>query len=367
MNSGDAGTLEVPQLRVPMSHEAPAISSVSPPPSTPQLKPRSSQEIAKAQQAKRRITLNVGVRDSTGRPLNGLGEQDLTILDNSRKQTISSFHEVDGDTAQPPPELILLLDTVNASPETVGIERQGVEKFLRSANGQLPLPVSIIHFWDTGIELSRPSRDGNALAQDLKKLGTSMRVNTVATGFEGLQQRFQSSTRALKEITRYEATKPGRKLLVWIGPGWPLLTPGVFKSDTKAKTAFFNNIVDLNTALRQADITLYSVPLLDMSQGTELHTFVYQDFLKEVDSPKEAESGNLAVQVLAIQSGGIAFDPHGDISALISKCIDDARHWYELSFDSAPAKTPDELHQLEIGVDKPKLTVRTSTGYYAQP
>jgi hypothetical protein len=38
-----------------------------------------------------------------------------------------------------------------------------------------------------------------------------------------------------------------------------------------------------------------------------------------------------------------------------------------LSFDSAPADQPNEYHQLEVKVEKSGLSVRTRSGYYAQP
>ena len=36
---------------------------------------------------------------------------------------------------------------------------------------------------------------------------------------EGYLERFQVSVKQLTEIAVNEATKPGRKLLIWVGPG----------------------------------------------------------------------------------------------------------------------------------------------------
>jgi hypothetical protein len=41
--------------------------------------------------------------------------------------------------------------------------------------------------------------------------------------------------------------------------------------------------------------------------------------------------------------------------------------YYSLTFDSNPAKHPDEYHDLQVKVENPGLAARTRTGYYAQP
>jgi hypothetical protein len=89
--------------------------------------------------------------------------------------------------------------------------------------------------------------------------------------------------------------------------------------------------------------------------------------MKGVESAKQADAGNLSLQVLAEQSGGQAIGPTGDIYAGIARCVADANAYYELSFDSAKADRVDVYHGLQITLDKPGLTARTNTGYYAQP
>jgi hypothetical protein len=104
-----------------------------------------------------------------------------------------------------------------------------------------------------------------------------------------------------------------------------------------------------------------------MNQGNELHAFTYQNFLKGVESAKQADAGNLSLQVLAEQSGGRAVGPTGDIYGAIVRCVADAKAYYELSFDAAAADRVDVYHGVEVRLDRPGLTVRTNTGYYAQP
>ena len=64
-------------------------------------------------------------------------------------------------------------------------------------------------------------------------------------------------------------------------------------------------MVGLSTQLRQARITLYSVDPLVSNQGVG-RTSYYQEFLKGVSKPSQVNVGNLSLQVLAVQSGGLA-------------------------------------------------------------
>ena len=53
-------------------------------------------------------------------------------------------------------------------------------------------------------------------------------------------------------------------------------------------------------------------------------------------------------------------------AGLIAGCVADAKAYYTLSFAAAAADHPNEYHNLQIKIDKPGLTARTRTGYYAQ-
>jgi hypothetical protein len=85
-----------------------------------------------------------------------------------------------------------------------------------------------------------------------------------------------------------------------------------------------------------------------------------------VTKPSQANVGNIGLQVLAVQTGGLVLNSSNDVSALLQRAFVDAAAWYEISFQPVPSE-PNEYHQIEIKVDKPGLTARTRTGYYAQP
>jgi len=98
-----------------------------------------------------------------------------------------------------------------------------------------------------------------------------------------------------------------------------------------------------------------------------LRTTDYKQFLKPVKKAEQADNGDLALQVLATQSGGRVLNSNNDLAGEIATCAADANGYYVLSFEGLPGDGPNEYHALEVKIGKPGLTARTRSGYYAQP
>ena len=349
-------------------YTASAQQTTAAPSSPSQESPAPNAVPATAPEKNSHIVLNVVASDKSGAAISGLQEQDFTLFDNKLTQKIVAFHAVTASTPAPPTEVILLIDAVNARFTTVSYERNEIEKFLRQNNGKLAQPTSIILFEDTKTQvLPEPSRDGNALLATFEKNVTGLRELTRSSGFYGAEDRLQISLKTLGELAAYEATKPGRKLVIWISPGWPLLSGPNIQISGSQQRKIFDSVVMLSTALRQAHMTLYNVDPLGTADAGSIRLTFYEEFLKGLTNPNKAAVGNLGLQVMAVQSGGRVLNASNDITAEINRCVADASAYYELAFDPAPAERPNEYHKLDIKVDKPGLDVRSSTGYYAQP
>jgi VWFA-related protein len=321
---------------------------------------------ARAENTDSGITLNVVVIDKSGKPVTGLQQQDFTVLDDKLPQKILSFHAVEAASSAAPVRVILLVDTVNASFPAVASAREEIAKFLRQNDGKLAQPVSTVFFTDDGAKTqNEPTRDGNAAAALLDKTESNLRTITRASGFYGAAERLNLSLRTLGLIMQEEAPIPGKKLLIWISPGWPMLSgPGV-EISREEQQRLFNLIVGLSTGLREEDITLYNVDPLGTADAGGFRTFFYKDFVKGVKAAKNVQTGNLSLQVLAYQSGGRVLNSSNDVANEIASCVTDANAYYVLSFDSPPPDGPVQYHGLEIKIGKPGLTARTQTGYYA--
>jgi VWFA-related protein len=309
------------------------------------------------------IYLDVVVTPKSGAPVPGLEQKDFTILDNKAPQPITSFKAVQGPDA--PVEIILLIDAVNTAYTNIAYERGEIDKFLRSNGGRLSHPASLAIFTDAGVRMQNTfSTDGNALAASLDQETVALRSITRSAGFYGAEDRFSISMRALAQLGTNEAAHPGRKLIFWISPGWPLLTgPGV-QLDGKQQQRLFAGIVDTSTQLRETRITLYNINPLGANENS-LRTFYYEQFIKGVTKPQQVNVANLSLQVLAVQTGGLVLNSNNDISAMLEQAFRDAGAWYEISFQPA-ASEPNEYHKIEIQVDKPGLIARTRQGYYGQ-
>jgi VWFA-related protein len=313
----------------------------------------------------------VVVTDTSGTQLRGLEQRDFTLLDNKQPQKITSFRAVEGGTAtaDPPVEVVLLVDEVNASFTRVASARTEIVKFLGRNGGQLALPVSMVFLTDSGTTIGKTSsRDGNVLIAELNQTGSGLRTIGRSQGFYGAAERLQLSLHALEQLAVYEATRAGRKLVVWITPGWPLLS-GLSAGwpSSKLQQGLFTSIVALSDELRRARITLYFIDAFGIVDTGELRTSTYKQFLTPVRTVRQAQTGNLALEVLAHQSGGLVLNSSNAVAREIATCIADANAFYVLSFDGLAGDGPNEYHALEIKIDRPGAAARTRSGYYAQP
>ena len=312
------------------------------------------------------IQLNVVVTDKGGKPVSGLTAADFTLLDNNQPSKIVSFRAYNGPAQPPetPVEVIVLFDTVNIGFDAVSYAREQVENFLREDGGRLAQPTAIYWMNNDGVQAqAQPTQDGNALATELETAESRLRTMNRSAGAYGAIERFQFSLKMLGVVAENEAKKPGRKLLIWAGPGWPMLdAPGIDYS-SKAQAAMFGQIVGLSTLLREGQIDLYSVAEGMSGAGT----FAYESYLKGVKKQNQANPANLSLKVLSVQSGGMVMPPTNDLAASIRSCLGDSEVFYTLTFEPPPADGPNQYHELKLKVDKPGLTARTNTGYYDQP
>ena len=319
--------------------------------------------------AEGQIKLDVLVTDAAGRPVAGLQQGDFTLLDDKKPQPILFFRATDGSigqgVAEPPVEVILLIDATNNSLHNIAFERDQISKFLRQHGGHLAQPLTLMIFSERGVQVGpQPSTDGNGLAAEIDKSGSTMHTVPRSGGYDAIE-RVELSLKTLRSIVAVEAQKPGRKMLIWIGPGWPMLQgPGYRESDATQR-ALFNTVVETTRTLREARITVYNVNQLDPS-SVGFADF-YKSFLKGVPSPRQAESGDLSLPVFAIHSGGLVLNTPGDLVSQLNRCVAEAKAYYTLGFNPSKADHTDEYHELDVKISQPGMKVRTNAGYYGEP
>jgi VWFA-related protein len=355
--------------------------------------PRTHEQREARFQAEHRIVLNVEVTDAAGTPITGLEPGDFTLIEDRQPRSIASFRPVEGEAVPVPPQVMLLLDAVNNSSRDLANDRKGVESFLRQSTEPLPYPTAIAVLSDGEITSGALTRDRGALLNELGDLSPSFHpiacangYNPNDTGLRGvgmpagipamapsnsqlncLNERFVTSINALTRFAKSQVDIPGRVILIWIGSGWPLLSDKQFSPDDESlKAGFFSNLVQVSSALRESQVTLDVLLPSSLFRTAESRNAHDDAFFDGVPKQDEVTAASLGLQALAHQSGGQVLIGARNIPAGVAACMADAKSFYELTFDSPPAAQFGEYHSLQVKVDRPGLTVRTNTVYYAE-
>jgi VWFA-related protein len=311
-----------------------------------------------------RMVLDVVVTPKSGPPVSGLQQQDFTLLDNKKPEPITSFSVVKG--AEAPIEVVVLIDTVNADPQELSVERADIDKFFKSNGGHLSFPTSLAILQEAGVAMGEtPTRDGNLLSAALAQTNLGSGVQLKNTGPANDADRAHRCLVAAERLAVREAAIPGRKIILWVSPGWPLVSNANLNYDDKQTTQLFHQAVVMSTLLRRANVTFYSIS----PAGTDAssHQLDYEQFLKGAAKPIQGLPGFTALQVMSVQSGGLALTGSNDIADELERCLADLTAYYELSFDPPPDERRDDLHTLQVKVSQAGDTARTRTLYYSQP
>lgn len=319
------------------------------------------------------VRLDAVVTDKQGKPVTGLHAQDFTVLDDGHPVTLSDFASNDGQAhgidANAISVVLIVFDTVNTSLTDTAYARDQVTAFLKADGGKLSHPVALFMFnGDGAVPIGNVSTDGNSLAAALQAAGSNLHPVTRSQGFYGAEERLNRSLRTLALLTRAAAQQPGRKLMFWLSPGWPLLVGTQSYPSQRDLDLFFHWIVLMSNGLREARVTLFDVNPARNPGEDFIQWNYYKQYLKGVPKASKANAANLALQVLATQSGGGALDSTSKILwQEIASNVAGYDASYSFAFNRPETQHPDEYHPLKITVNNPNLVVHTRQAYYAEP
>jgi VWFA-related protein len=264
------------------------------------------------------IKLDVLATDSDGKTVAGLEPKDFTLLDNGQPRRILSVQAFDGvSKPEPPVQVILVIDTLAIPAGLISNERTSVEAFLRQDGGHLAQPVLIFELAESGLwKIAETSSDGNALAAEVAHNHESALIRSfrgrpgAPPSLEDYEAPFLEGMKALGEIATAERRMPGRKLLLWVGPGWGMGS-GAYAEGTGAREQTLYTIGWFSTLLREARIALYSFSVGE----TDPRSQSYVGYLQGVESAQKASYMNVYRKVLAVQSGGRVLDSTHDLAS----------------------------------------------------
>jgi VWFA-related protein len=237
------------------------------------------------------LQLNVIVTPKSGVPVTSLQKGDFTLTDNKSPRQITSFKVA--SAVQEPVKMILLIDAVNTDFSRVAYVRDQVQKFLKLNGGHLVHPTSIAVLTDKGMQLQKEfTVDGNALRASLDHYTIGLREISRSSGIWGANERLLISLTAMQQLTSYAGSIPGRKIVLWVSPGWPLLSGARIELDGKQQQQIFANVVSFSKELQRSNLTLYSINPLGPDESL-LREDYYENFVKGVSNPNQTDLADL--------------------------------------------------------------------------
>jgi VWFA-related protein len=380
----------------------------------PKLIPRTKAERETRYAVHHRILLTVQVLDATGHVATGLDAKDFTLKINQEAQTIASFKSVADGAATA--HAFLVIDKLNNSARDLAYIRKAIEKLGAGNSGAgnagagkagagnagvarpLPLPTSLVVLTETGAEVRSASRNAQAIADDLAGVTKNFHLrdcteewNNAGLGKNAailspdddkvfsrpatavrisdcLGDKYRLSLTALLEFAHRQENVPGRAILIWIGPGWPISTGKEFDMETPhVRETYFSTLVDASTRLREGQVTLDAVSWPSSLPIAKLNASDWPTLMRGTRNAEQASAGSIAMPVLAHMSGGQVYLRGNNLTQELAACLADGESYYVLGFDSVPSTAPAEFRAIEVTVDKPGYSVRTNTEYYEQP
>jgi len=337
-------------------------------------------------------TVPIVATRSDGSAVNDLHASDLRVFDNKKPQTIRSFELVTplesnsatGATSQRiqlstaeeyPHFTLILLDALNTSWSDQIYARRAVEHLLdhfpagqRVAILVLSDKLYLLHDFSNNVTELRTSlrqfsfrqpyggessSDGGSFSAqstrpnspDLLDLAqaSQARMNNEGTFFQ--RNRTLQTLQALTAIADLTKHVPGRKDLIWISAGFPLI---IYGNRGEFNDSFYGQTEEATRALSTAGLRLYPVDARGLVPSPKAQI--------NIDTMKEMAEG----------TGGKAFYNNNDLAGEVQRAIEDSRLGYLLTYAPNNFKEDGSFHQIRVRASRKGIDLRYRSGYYAE-
>jgi VWFA-related protein len=325
------------------------------------------------------IVLDTVITDKSGARIAGLKAEDITVFDNKQRQT-ATVTEVaaaaPGDSV--PVEAYVVVDEINTPMAMLANERNDFTAYFKRVK-ELPVPTALVFFTVDGLKFQKePSRDPAILMANLEANPTtaqafrttdpsSVETSQTTGSYYTLEAQREKSLQAMNVLGLKLAKRPGRKLVIWMSPGWGDWSFQGSRMSRKNFEDLFSYEAGLSTLLRVARITLYSVD----SGGTDCSTCTqhsrYKGFVKGPASSGDADQNDLMLQALVSKSGGKVLFGRNDMAGMVDECLKDVDGYYVITYPAPATPHQTTFHEIKVQVQKPGAQVRTRWGYFALP
>ncbi len=381
------------------------------------------------------VLVPVQVKGHDGKPLLGLKQEDFVLRSDGKPQTIRVFEQTTQnspmaanrpaaqtsplsnkisnvpETGMPDRIFIVALDLVNTAFLDQTRAKQELLKYLEQEPNQRFALVAITK--DGLAQIHNFSSDPAVLVEALKRVQNSQdkdladqpALDSMSTTWQfasecrpideytsltnayrdsqvygGYAQKLaaHATLTALKQVAQAYAGVPGRKSVIWLTGGMPVLLYDAFAGGAKGNSALNGDPEMLSeydeafTALNNANIAIYGVDVKGIKQDRTYHaTGMNQAMHHPQDQVRAA--GNVvsplgyndeAIQVLSSATGGKSCTANVGVKDCFDQAIADSSSYYMLGFYVPQQDRKPGWHKLDVKLVTERGSVRSRTSYY---
>ena len=366
------------------------------------------------QSTTRVVQVNVVVHGRDRKPVGDLKKEDFQLSEDGKPQQISFFSVERGNKlsqpnfnlprnvfsnrvgeriAVPTSVTVILLDMLNTSWADQIYARRQVSKFLsqiqpgdRVALYALGKGLHVLHDYTTdaselvaNLNSSRagllPDLESSTVAQDrvaeaedglipAELLATEVRMADFIAA-----NRVLNTLKSIEAIAEHLAAVPGRKSLVWVSGGFPLMIgfDEISESATinaginRETRTFFDKTERTVRALNHANVALYPVDARGLMTDVRNAASNRTNRSTSAWTPPHLDTMSL----LADRTGGKAYYNSNDIAGAVREVFIDAEVTYTIGYYSNAAKLDGKFRDVKVKVNRPGMNVRHRKGYFA--
>jgi Ca-activated chloride channel family protein len=269
------------------------------------------------------VTLTLTVTDLYGRYVSGLSKNAFTVFDNNQEQEITFFSDADA-----PVSIGILFDVSGSmNGEKIGKARKALERFIGTSHPSDEY--FLIAFNNRAQLLLDRTRDGEAVLDKLTLVQPKHNTALYDACYLGIER-----------VTRGSHHK---KALLIISDG----------QDNSSRY----NFVEVKRLMKEADVTVYAVGIIDGADSSSALGMQGQSFLDE----------------LAGVTGGKSFYPQTNVEMdeIFERIALELRHQYSIGYTPKDFTLDGKWRKVKVKVKPPRglprLIVRNREGYYATP
>jgi VWFA-related protein len=364
------------------------------------------------------VLVDVVVTQGKGEPVVGLHRGDFQVREDGNAQTISSFEEHTGGTVSPvalppmPPDVytnyptirttdsinVLLLDSLNTQATDQVYVRPQMVKYLRA---ELAAPKGArLAIFTLGQRLRMVrgfTADSAASLRALidPKSGTEAKFepqmaspsriaseNRVCDGIrspagqaacrdflseeraERSGDRIAMTLQAFQALAHYLSQFPGRKNVMWISDSFPVsFFPDASPrgSPRKEYRSDIRQTVELLTA---DQVAVYPISARALTAEENTHPDQYGRPINE--RLGDASFDQIAMEMLARNTGGRAFYNTNDLSNAMTEAINSGSYYYTIAYSPTNTKADGKYRRIELKAMNTSYKLAYRRGYYAE-